>query len=425
MRKLVFLLLVGALLLSAFLLVFLKRKLKMGVLSCTSSLPCLGRAAMGPMQKTIEKFNQKWPNVKINYEAVADYSTNVKLAFSNGDGPDIVYVADIDQQMLQKNNLLMDITEDVIQRKWLNKQFPGSIEFNNLRTPRMFYSVPFIAAPVAVFYNKDIFAKLQLQPPQTLDQFNTICQKVKDAGYIPLENGRLSNFNLLWMIFHIVMSKAPLQDVQDWYYGHKTSDKVKEAFIYAFKQTDSWVKNDYFRKDFSSIDYGNTIILYGQGKTAMTVDGDWDLDDIVKTKVPTGVFLFPQAQPSKERYIVNATDGAWALNAKLNPEKKQAALNFIGIFMDTDVITRWYEIGLTPTVKFDNSKSKALPLKQEFNKAVAGSHMGFFLDNCFPGFTDVLTKKTQELTMGAVTPEQCWEELNKEYEKLKSDQTSK
>ena len=368
------------------------------------------------LENTEKKFKEKWPNVTFTNDSSSDYAQKLKLEFGSGSGPDMVYVDDLNQQTLQQGNYLMDITQDVVNRGWIDKQIKGAVEFNNLRTPGKYYSVPFLMAPVVMYYNKDIFTKLGVQPPKTIDEMVGIMDKAKAAGYIPMENAGANNYNLLWMVYHIIYAKVPKSDIEQWYYQKATSDSVKQGFIDAFKTMYDWGQKGYFRKNFSAVEYDNIPKLYAQGKTAMVADGDWNLAAYDQSKIPTGIFTFPNGT----NIIVNATDGAWALNAKLDPQKKPACLDFIDTFMNPDVIKMWYEGGLTPSVKFDATGAKTSPLKLELNAAVANTALGFYLDNAVPGLLDVMIKNTQLLMLGKETPEKCWEEINIAYEKQKN-----
>jgi ABC-type glycerol-3-phosphate transport system substrate-binding protein len=134
--------------------------------------------------------------------------------------------------------------------------------------------------------------------------------------------------------------------------------------------------------------------------------------------VPTGVFVFPQVNPNQPHTIVNAVDGGWALNAKLSPEKKQAAIDFIDTFMDPEVVKLWVEGGSTSTVKFDASTANVSEMQKELADQVATTKMGFFLDNAVPGLLDVMIKQTQRMQFGQATPQEVWNEIYNEYQKL-------
>jgi len=387
-------------------------------LSVTSYLSSEERINM--MEETIKIYNQSHPNVTIDYKADGgNYEQSLKLAFSSGEGQDIVYVDDAKQQMLQKNNYIMDITTDVKSRGWLDKQISGAIEYNNLRTPDSYYSVPFLMAPVVVFYNKTLFDELQLTPPTNIAEYNQILEKVKAANKIPMENAGLNNFNLMWSLFSLLYGQVSMEDVNKFYYLKDVTPAFEKAMVSSLNTINDWVDKDYYRKDMSSIDYNTIPTLFARGETAMIVDGDWNLPAYKDLDFPVGVFAFPNTDTQLPNTIVNSTDGAWALNANLTPEKKTAALDFVDVFMDPKVVKIWSEGGLTSSVKVDSSNFNLPPLKMELNEALTKTNIGFYLDGALPGLTDVVVKETQKMMLGETTPEACWSIIKAEYEKLK------
>ncbi|MFE5321830.1 ABC transporter substrate-binding protein [Paenibacillus sp. NPDC056579] len=388
-------------------------------LTVTSSMT--DEARVNIMNQTIKIFNQTHPNVRIRYNPSpwANYAQNLKLAFNSDSGQDIVYVDDTMQQMLQKNNYLMDITNDVKSRGWIDKQLSGAVDFQNARTPGRYYSIPFMTAPVTVFYNKDIFNKLNLTPPKTMDEFNTILEKVKAAGYVPMENGGLSNLPKMWSLFDILYNKVPMDDIKQFYFQKGITPAFEKGFVTALNQINDWSDKGYYRSDDASIDGAAVPQYYAKGQSVMVLAGNWDIPTYEGTKIPTGAFAFPPASANTPTHpTVNATDGGWALNAKLSDEKKQAALDFIDTFMNPDVVKLWYEGGSTPTVKADMLGAKASELKKEVDLSVQSTQMGFFLDNAVPGLGDILNKQLQLLYFHKATPEQAWTEIKSQYNKL-------
>ena len=131
--------------------------------------------------------------------------------------------------------------------------------------------------------------------------------------------------------------------MDDWYYGRACSDNVKNAFINAYTRVKKWYDQGFFRENFEGTKMDDTPILFGQGQTAFVVDGDWSISLYEASGLNIGAFVFPGFSADEAPYIVNATDGAWALNANLDATQKEAALDFIDIFYQDDYVKRWYE----------------------------------------------------------------------------------
>ena len=155
-----------------------------------------------------------------------DYTQAYKLAFDSGDAPDIVYVDDTNQNLLWRHGYLMDIADIVEEMNWAEHAKPGALEYQNVRTPGEIYSVPYISGPRVVWYNKAIFDELKLEEPTTLEEFNVLLAKVKEAGYIPFE---ASVRTLLWHIDGVLFGTTPLEDITKWYYLEESTPAYKEG----------------------------------------------------------------------------------------------------------------------------------------------------------------------------------------------------
>lgn len=375
-----------------------------------------GEVRVGLMDEAIEIFHEKWPNVNIINETTADFAQKFKLSFSSGTGYEIVYLDDLNQQVLMEGNYLMDITEDVKERGWLDKTVSGAVEFNNLRTPGKYYSTAFLMAPVVVYYNKDIFNELNLEIPETVEEVEAVMAAVKEAGYIPTECGGDFYHQILWAVEAMVLNSAPKDEVDDWYYGKACSDNVKNAFIEAYTCIMDWYEKGYFRENFEGTKMDDVYTLFSQGQTAFVLAGDWDLSNYNNTGLNLGTFAFPGFEAGGQ-YMVNATDGAWALNADLNATEKEAALDFIDIFYQDEYVKKWYEGGFTIATQTDISDVETSELQKEIVACTKDTKIGFFLDNVKSGYLDFMVKETQLLTQGEHTPETLWESLYAEWNK--------
>lgn len=381
----------------------------------TSSLNGEVRTAL--LEEAAQKLNEKWPNVTVVNESTGDYAQKLKLEFSSGDGYDMVYLDDLNQQALMENNYLMDITDDVLERGWIDKSVPGSIEFNNLRTPDKYYSASFLMAPIVVYYNKDIFKEIGAEVPKTVEELEVIMQKAKEAGYIPTECGGDNYYQIIWAAESMILNSAPKDDIDDWYYKRTFSENMKKAFTDAFARISDWHKKGYYRENFEGVKGDDVPALFSQGKTAFTIDGDWSLANFEASGLNMGAFIFPGFSADSEPYIVDATDGAWALNANLDTNKKAAALDWIDIFFEDDFVKKWYEASFTPATLTDVSDVEATDLHKEVAESTKNAKIGFYLDNVKPGYLDYMIKETQLLTQGQHTPESLCESLEKEWDK--------
>ena len=268
---------------------------------------------------------------------------------------------------------------------------------------------------IVIYYNKDIFNEIGADVPKTVDELEDIMAKAKDAGYIPTECAGDVYHQMLWAVGSMVLNSAPKEEIDDWYYGKDCTDNVKQAFIDAYTRVLDWYNNGYFRDNFQGTKLDDIPTLFSQGQTAFVIGGDWDIANYEATGLNVGAFVFPGFNADEEPYIVNATDGAWALNADLTPTEKEAALDFIDIFYQDDYVKKWYENGFTLATLTDVSDVETTELHKEIASATQNTKIGFYLDNTKSGFLDYMVRETQLMIQGQYTPETLWDSLYKEW----------
>lgn len=367
----------------------------------------------GVLDTVIEKLKEKYPNVEFVNDSGEDYNSKAKLAFSSGEGYAMVLTDDLGLAALYQADYLMDITEEIKARGWEDAQLSGATNFYNQRSAAA-YTVGMNYAPVIVYYNKDIFDELNLDIPTTLDEYETVLKTATEQGYIGAENCK-DNING-WYIQSIVQNKAPFDDILKWYYREESGDSMKDAFIQATEIVKKWSDAGYFRKDYIGIDYGDVPSLFAQGKTAMSLDGNWFLSEYESTGINVGIFAFPGVtSKGDENYIINPVDAAFAIGAHVNETQKAVALDFIDAMMQPETADQWLAVGSIPSLKYDYSNSDISDLTKELLAAISDTQSGFYLDNVKPGFLEGYIKEMQLALTGDQTMEQMWENIDKEW----------
>lgn len=374
------------------------------------------------MDETIAQFNKTYPNVTIEHNPVEDYIQAMKLAFDSGEAPDIVYVDDTTQNMLERNNYLYDMTDIVSEMNWAEHVKPGTLEYQNKRHPGQISSVPYISGPRVVWYNKAIFDELGLEVPVTIDAFNDCLKKVKDAGYIPFE---ASVRSLLWHIDGLVFGTVPMEDITKWYYLEETTDAYRDGKLAAMRQVEEWIQNGYFREDVTSIDHNNLNLLFGRGETAFYVGSASAAAPLNEANLDVGAFPFPKKSAEFQSTLVDASDSAWAINAAIPDEKLGAAVAFINQFFTQENAKTWSEGGFISLTNFDLSDADITPQQHAAQDATEGCQMGYFLDNAAPGLLNSLEILNSRLLLKEIDGDQYAQLLEDEYEKLKAEELSK
>lgn len=365
----------------------------------------------GIIDSVVTQLQEKYPNVNFINDSGEDYNNKAKLAFSSGQGYQMVFTDDLGLTALREAGYLLEISQYIEERGWEDRQLEGATDFYNQRTPGEKYTVGMNYAPVVVYYNKAIFEELGVEVPKTVEEYENILKLATEKGYIGAENCK-DNVNG-WYIQSLVQNKAPFADVLDWYYLEDSKDSMKDAFIQSAEQVKKWSDAGYFRKDYTGIDYGDVPALFGQGQTAMSLDGNWFLYDYENTGLDVGVFAFPGVtDPSADNYIINPVDAAFAIGKDVDPTQLAVALDFIDLMLTPEVAQQWLSVGSIPSLKYDFDDSAATPLTQELLDAIKDTKSGFYLDNVKPGFLDLFLKEVQLYLAGDETVDAMWSRMD-------------
>ncbi len=364
------------------------------------------------LDSVIVQLQEKYPNVEFINDSGSDYNNRAKLAFSSGDGYDLVLTDDLGISPLRDAGYLMELTPYIEQYGWEDRQYEGATDFYNQRTPGQQYTVGMNYAPISVYYNKTIFAELGLEIPKTIEEYENVMKVATEAGYIGAENAK-ENVNG-WYIQSLVQNLAPYEDVVNWYYLEESTPAVEQAFKDSYALVKKWSDAGYFRKDYQGIDYGDVPTLFAKGESAMSIDGNWFLGSYEQGGVDVGVFPFPGVYDANQQLtIINPVDAAFGIGAQVTEENKQIALDFIDLMLTPETSVQWLAVGSIPSVKADYPEDKISPLTKELMTAMEGTRSGYYLDNAKAGFLDVFIKETQLCISGDQTIDQTWENLDK------------
>ena len=172
---------------------------------------------------------------------------------------------------------------------------------------------------LAIFYNKDIFAKEGLSEPATFEEFATLCKTLKDKGYggVAYPGGAVAQNWLFNAVMTINLGGPGFKDLIEGMDSGKYTDITKlEGVEEGLKTMQAYHDADIFHTAFEATDLDQVMSLFAQGKVAMMYNGTWSFGT-KSTDFPdinTGVFAIPTVGNTGENYaesaqltVINAT----------------------------------------------------------------------------------------------------------------------
>jgi arabinogalactan oligomer/maltooligosaccharide transport system substrate-binding protein len=228
----------------------------------------------GPaFQELISRFNQSYPNIKINYQSVpfADAQNKFKTAAAAKSGaPDILRaeVAWVPEfaslgylYALDGSELLADAS-DYLETPLSSDRFNGKT-----------YGVPQVTDSLALLYNKKIFSDAGLtDAPKTWADVQTTAASIKAK---PGKDGLFINAGGYFMMPFIYGEGGDLVDAQN-----KKITVNSDANVAGIKVAQDLISSGAAVKPPANDSYGTMMTLFKEQKVAMIINGPWEINNI-------------------------------------------------------------------------------------------------------------------------------------------------
>jgi raffinose/stachyose/melibiose transport system substrate-binding protein len=364
------------------------------------------------VEAIIARYEQDHPNVQIVRE-VQDFEnmkTLINTALASGTGPDMVLYGTGAGFMgpLVDADLLLPLDSYVEQYKWRDRIYPwtwDSTTFNG-----HVYAIGHELEMIGVYYNKDIFTELGVDVPTTYDEFLAICQKAKDAGYIPLAFANQEG----WEAFHMFSSFTNVLEgktgMDELLAGTRpwTDEAVVQAIQMAFVDLN---KDGYYIPSPNAVAYADGNALFENGQAAMHHTGMWLYGEIMaNSDFPVGFFALPPIGDHPSLPPGGMGSGVMISSATKHPDEAAA---FLDLFFSEEFAGSWIVDGnaISP-VDIDPAQFDLEPLFLSFAQTIreastGGGGLGYNIDVLTPPeFNTAMNEGFQAVLNGDRTPEE-------------------
>lgn len=307
-----------------------------------------------------EAFEKKYPDVKIDFQAVPNdtvlSSRSSRLTAGNLDvfgaspkeTPD--YVGDAsqtDDNLAADGGLFLDLSD----YDFIDNFTPTVID--SLEYKGKTFTVPTgLSYYTGVFYNKQVFEANGLSVPTTWNEWENVVDTLKGAGITPLGIGGKDSWPAGLGMVAVAQSLYPTTDDKK-----KLAEDLWNSDASLTGDTEvevlERVKALYDAADpnFAGVAYNSVPGLFASGDVAMTIDGTWNqttVDAAVNGAFDYGYFPLPASDDAED----NATLGGKVelrLAAASNAPNKDAALAYLEFFSEPENYATFVELaGFAP-----------------------------------------------------------------------------
>lgn len=282
--------------------------------------------------KIIKSFQDANSGITVNLEIMpeAQYYTTLQTRVMSGEGLDVFEVNPGSRfETFKKSDSFMDLTGQPF-LNGLNPVFLGGGQSDGKQ-----YAVPMSKSFVGLFYNKKIFAKLNLQVPQTWAEFLNVCETIKKSGTEVIGTGLADAFTSTWPFIDMITSNS--DDLQ--IYPKLIAGQAKftdPLFVDVISPLVELATKGYWMKNANGTKYDQSISLFATEKVAMLNNGTWAIGAIRKANPDLDFSIF--IMPSPKGKLVAGVAPAQAICVFKGTKNKDASLTFVNYIFGKDAM---------------------------------------------------------------------------------------
>lgn len=252
------------------------------------------------VNKLLDAFHQSHPNIHIRFNPTnpPDYNAVLRTQLTGGTGPDLMYVRSfkVGQDLFTEGYL-----EPLTGMQELEENYSeGSRDAWSLNDVP--FAVPFMAVSHGVYYNVELFAKHNLQIPETWEELLVAAETLQTAGIIPFANGSKDEWDMNEIVFMNLLPNfiGGREARQEYETGEVPfSDEKMVAAFQALKDL-----APYLPQGQEGVSYYDAQQLFLLGRAAMFFGGSWDVAFFVSSDPDFEWSVFATPAPVGRRTIV-------------------------------------------------------------------------------------------------------------------------
>jgi len=299
------------------------------------------------MNQLIEQFNAENPDVVVRQETFPydAYQQRVAAATAAGEGPDVVQLFYGWTAAWQRAGYVEPLPQEHISHEWIEEYFIPMAESGKIAGE--YYGVPTAVRALALFYNKDMFSEVGLDPdspPATWDEF------VEYAQALTIKRGPLyqrigygfggQDHHLIRTVLTNQLGTPPYsEDGREVLYGGAVGAQALGTWT-------GWILEDEIGElEFVPGGSGYRDGFHTQENIGMIIDGSFAIGQVQNNaQFDWGVAELPTFDNG-----VQANFGSYWMNgvtakAYESPERLEAAARFVEFVTSEDAMLLWLEV---------------------------------------------------------------------------------
>lgn len=381
------------------------------------------------ISETVARFEAEHPNVKVDFEGLQQTvhrEQKLKSEMVTGNPPDIFALfGGAELEPYVRAQRLLDLTPLLAEAGIDGKFYDLSLWTFNGKV----YGLPIEGNAEPVYYNKQIFAALGLQPPTNGEELMEAVRVIKSAGLVPFALGNEERWQGAMFYHYFLQRYAGSQAISRITGG--TGGFWNEDFRRGTEQFAAFCALQPFPERANSLNKERAAKLFLDGKAAMYLNGSWEInlfqgrDSQTGFAEQIGVFNFPQlTQEGKDR--ANGLAGGYTLglgvSANLKGERLKAVQALIKQIYTPQIQQRIVHEGLRlPAMAVEVDPNRTGPVFQQVSALLSETRASFIpYDNALPpALQEAFFQAAAQLIDGEVSAQDALKEMDARLEQYR------
>lgn len=225
----------------------------------------------------LEQYEQEHPGTKVEMETVAGsgaaiYPDVLRTSMAAGDPPDVYFMwgGEIAGPFIDAGQVL-ELGEYYDKYGWQDR-FPEWVVDRISRNGGV-YGVPYNARGMSFWYRTDIFAEHGIEEPQSIDELEQVCAKLKENDINCASAGGKFGWHPMRLLdTFIEVSCGPEKHDQ---LNRLEASWDEPCVVAAYERMRKWVENEWLVPDFLNVTPADARMPVYLGTAAMIIEGDW------------------------------------------------------------------------------------------------------------------------------------------------------
>ncbi|MCM3595485.1 extracellular solute-binding protein [Metabacillus idriensis] len=375
-------------------------------------------------QEAVERFEEKHPDVDVKMLQIPNdaYKQKLSVAMSGDSAPDVFvsWGGGWLKNFVEQDKVL-DITSET------DKDHFNKLALDNSTYDDKVFGLPLGLSIDVVFYNKDIFEKYGLTPPETYDEWLKIIDTLNQNDIIPIALANKTKWPGAYYLMNFA-SRIGGPELFDSAFHRTGKGFDDQAYVKAGEHIQEMVKMKAFNSGFNGVPYdeGQGRQLMYSGKAAMT-DMTISFVNNMKEEAPEfesklDFFVFPKVDGGQgdQTHLGASASPVWSV-AK-NSKNQKLATELAKELSSTETAQQYVDRTGSLTA-VDNVVPKDPFTKRFYDVVKNATHLQMPYDQTLPPELAELHKDTTQAVFGLdMTPEEAAKKMEqKAKEDLKKE----